>query len=44
MERDEKNAGYKSHVCEMASYCQSTSQSIDECPTKERRGEKKRKP
>jgi len=44
MERKEKDAGYKFHACEIASYCQLTGQSTNEYPTKERRKEKKRKP
>jgi len=44
MERKGKNAGYKSHACEIAPYYQSTGQSTNEYPAKGRREEKKRKP
>ena len=44
MEGREKDAGYKFHACEIASYYQSTGQSTNEYPTKERREEKKRNP
>lgn len=44
VERKGKDAGYRFHACKITSYYQSTGQSTNEYPTKERREEKKRNP